>query len=166
VETSFRVKPLGFLARAADYVMYPLMRILMELNGTPSESPQLTHRWNNHHLTQRDVAWLDPAKMVYAAGINTARTAWSLFRHIPITGWRHYLVVVPARPCEWYPGWIDDRVTGVSRIPQCGKARLLLGPGDVRFFGIDCHTGAQVPLIEVGRGRLGDNSSNERLPLV
>lgn len=164
--TTLAIKPLGFLARAADQCMNPLMRMLMELNGTPDESPQLTHRWNNHHLPLSAVEHLERHYMVHCAGLKEERRAWSLIRHLAFVGWRQYVVLEPAAREQWYPGWVADRSAGVSRIAQGGMARLLLGPGDVHFFGISVESGRQIPIREKGRGRLGDRGPYAQVPLL
>lgn len=161
------VKPLGPLARSADAVAFPLMRISMVLNGTPDESPMLTHRWNNHHLKESDIIHLNHRLMVEGSGDNNARMLNGLQRHLPGKGWQKYIVVIPTRlEHKWHIGWRWSGGGGVSRIPLFGSVRVLRGPGLVQFFAIDSETFEQIGLRRIGEGRLGNGSGYRSRPIL
>lgn len=161
---SFRLQ--GHCGWLADMLMLPIMCLLQ---GTLKESPQRTHRWNNQRLTPVERASLDPCLMVTYAGDPKAspRWWWNIpIHHIPILGgWRNYVAIYAETTEEWFPGWVSDH-SAVSRIPIRGGVRLLLGPSEALFFGVD-RRGRQVKVIHVGRGVIGGNApqSYRRSPL-
>jgi hypothetical protein len=156
MKAKIAVPPLGWLARLADWLMVPLMYLL---SGTFKEVPQGGHRWNNLRLSRAVVENLDQAAMVHCPGINdkTFRSRWLFLFHIPILGgWRNYVVLEPENPeCVWHVGYIADDIVGVSRVRLLGRVRMLVGPGDVAFYGIDAETYQQIALKNVGKGRIG-----------
>lgn len=163
------VYPLGWIARLLDVLMVPVMYML---SGTFHEIPQKTHFWNNQKLHRHDVFPLDKTLMVHSVGAVSARSPWMFGIiprfHIPLFGgWRDYIVLEPEGDYahEWYVGWSTDGVMGVSRIPVRGSVRLLRGPGEVSFFGIDSSSSKQIALKLVGFGHIGDGSHFARLPL-
>ncbi len=147
------IKPLGQLARTLDWLLDPVMRVT---SGAWDESPQRTHRWNNHHLRPENVAHFNREMMVCHSGIPGETSIYPLF-HIPaLGGWRNYVVLTPIeRPREWYVGWIAGNFVGVSRIQLTGLVRLLVGPGQVCWFGADFN-GTQIPIHQIGTGRIGE----------
>ena len=155
------------MARLADRIAYYFMKILMELGGA-EDSPQLTHRWNNRRLSKEESEILSPYLMTRVAGEpSAARMWWGIIPvfHLPLWGWKHYVVVRPRRWFSpWYVGWYTQTFSGMSLIPIQGEVRLLIGPGDVRFFALD-PSGQQLPIEEVGRGKLGDGGAFQNLPL-
>lgn len=176
------IKPLGLLPRIADTLMVPIMQIA---TGNLHESPQRTHRWNNRKLTKEEVEGLDPCLMVEAPGIQTGAISDYGFRfHIPILGgWRDYIVIRPIFEDDepWYPGWTNEKVSGVSRLPINGAVRLLLGPTTTRFFGVLAPDGyddfdwfsttppprhPQIKIEVVNKGRIGVRSKFSKLPLL
>jgi len=167
MQERIRVLPLGWLARLADALMVPLMYVL---SGTFRESPQRTHRWNNTKLAKSQVDELDAHCMVCVLGRpeSAQRFKWSLpVFHAPILGgWRDYIVLEPPHGMgRWHVGWLADDAFGISRIPLNGPVRLLLGPGDVCFFGLMPH-GGQIVLHMIGEGHIGDNGPHSHLPLL
>lgn len=154
-----RVPPEGWLAIIADLAMVPFMYLV---SGTLSEKPQRTHRWNNVKLSRAEVALLDRSLMVHV-GVATcphARFWWKIpIFHMPIFGgWRNFMVFVPCSDShkDWHIGWIAKDVCGATRINLRGPVRMLLGPGDVSFFGIDAVSGEQIPIQLLGRGSIWD----------
>ena len=166
----FQVRPLGKLAAIADVLMTPIMYIVA---GTFSESPQRTHFWNNTKLGLRQVEHLKNEMMVACKGAGTTGVRFWLgipLFHLPIFGgWKNYVVL---QSCDmvgrkWHVGWIAGDVAGVSRIELRGPGglvRMLIGPGDVSFFGVN--EGEQIPIRLVARGRLGDGGRYRRVPLL
>ncbi len=162
------IQELKWFHRCADALMIPLMHIL---SGS-MEEPQQTHFWNNSKLTVGETEHIDRGAMVHCHGIPGASNRKILgipIFHIPILGgWRNYVVL---KPCDavcirgWYVGWMANDVIGVSRIPLVGSVRLLLGPGDVAFFGISFN-GDQIPIKKIGEGRIGDGGSYCKVPLL
>jgi len=147
--------------------MRPLMRALMVVNGTPFESPMLTHGWNNTKFGTAHIAKLNLGKMVSVEGDNKARKRGGMGRHLPCVGWQKYVVIEPATHAYdgWYAGWHTSSVTGASLLKQSGRVRLLIGPEPAKFFGIDT-SGHQIHICVVGYGRLGHNPEYAEVPLL
>ncbi len=159
------IKEVGIVARVADWCFDPLMRLG---SGTFFETPQRTHRWNNHRLTAYEVSCLNYALMVVCrGGVAPPRWKYGLpIMHLPlIGGWKRYIVVQPEADRIWHPGWVAHDVVGVSRYAVQGPARLLYEGGDVSFFAVMSRTGQQLKLKEVGRGQPGDDGPFKDLPL-
>lgn len=161
------VLPVGSWAKLGDMACYPMMRLLMELNGSPSESPIQTHRWNNRKLREQEVFCLKVDLMTDELNEPTARRLWSFMRHLPLLGWQKYVVIEPTcnKEIKWFPGWYAGKGSGISRVPQSGSVRLLLGPGPVRFYGVDM-SGRQVSVRYVDEGWLGYGRHNACIPLI
>lgn len=156
------VQPLGWLAKFADILMVPFMYVI---SGTLKETPQRGHRWNNKRLSQSDVKNLDISIMVHCKGMDRAmRSRWLFLFHIPILGgWRNYVVLETKNDMiDWHVGYIADDMVGVSRIRLSGRVRMLIGSGDVSFFGIDANSFEQLSIREIGRGRIGEGGSFAR----
>jgi hypothetical protein len=164
------VKPLGIVERTLDRLFWVPMCLGA---GTFKESPQQTHRWNNHHLSVHESALLDPRDAVMCPGIPRAGKH-SLFRfHIPLLGgWRDYIVIRGCSGQPWHIGWhvpdVSKPVFGVSRIvlPGDSLVRLLIGQNDTYFFGVSQATGEQIPIMEFARGRIGDGGPYRRVTLL
>lgn len=159
-------KPLGIFARIANAVMVPLMYFLA---GTLREEPQHTHPWTVQRLTQDEVAWLDFGKITRCKAVKNAiphHHQWDPRFHMPIfTGWRRYALLNSFFGGPWYVGWqTADGKTEVSRIRQVECVRVLLGPEDVLFFGVD-KFGFQIPISQVGEGQIGDGGPFCQNPL-
>jgi len=160
------VRPLSKPEKLADVAMAPLMRVI---SGAPSEVPQSTHRWNNAKLDAEICSSFRDDCMVEIAGDPAAKRMWygslPLF-HLPILGgWKRYVVLQSERPhIKWYVGWITQEVCGYSRIPSLGATRSLIGPGNVKFFGLNA-AGLQIPIRMVGEGKIGDGGEWRNLPL-
>ncbi len=165
MEHIIRVKRLGFWARLADIMMVPIMYVL---SGTPRETPQRTHRWNNTKLKPADITWLSPTGMVRCSGIGTRRGYESVVFHLPIFGgWRNYVVLRPREPKGgWYVGWKVNGKAGISRVRIDGAVRMLVGPDPVEFFGIDARTGTQRFIHDVAKGRIGNGGPYAKLLLL
>lgn len=152
MENRIYVKPLPLWARIADALMVPVMYLV---SGTFREAPQRTHRWNNTHLPESNVECLEKDKMVFCLGIASGKKEFSnnsLICHCPIFGvWRNYVVVqlIPAGSV-WHIGWMNKEVFGVSRINLNGPVRVLVGPNNTFFFGVDGR-GEQILIQEVAR---------------
>jgi hypothetical protein len=162
------VHPLRLWERLLDTMFVPVMYLLQ---FPVIESPQRTHRWNNQKLRPQEVAYLDNACMVRVTGTEKAARHWwwkiPIF-HIPLLGgWRSYVVLRPEYfiTSEWYVGWIAGDVVGISRIPLGGNVRLLIGDGDVLFFGIYAD-GHRVPIEKIGHGVIGNGGLWKRTPLL
>lgn len=162
-----QVKPIGPWARLADRVIDPVMRLAMRVNGTPYDSPMLTHRWNNHHLRTVDISHLKVDLMVADRGVPEAKPRGGVGRHLPLHGWQKYIVLQPeGRIRRWYVGWISTDRIGVSRLPLFGPIRVLRGDGVVMFFAIDAYSLEQIDLQKIGQGQLGADGYHQSFPLV
>ncbi len=165
----FYVRPLNLLERFLEWFFVLIMYILQVLQGNCLESPQRTHRWNNHHLDPALGVFLQKEMMVHLAGDPHAlvrQGPLDVRFHLPVFGgWRQYVVVKPvdSRGC-WYVGWYNDKALGISRLPLSTPVRLLRGPDDVQFFGLDA-TGEQIPIKYVGSGVIGQGGPFCQLPL-
>jgi hypothetical protein len=71
-----------------------------------------------------------------------------------------------AQQGHWFIGWTDHcTIAGVSLVPITGrKVRVLLGPDDVSFFGLDAE-GYQIKVAIFGSGTIGDGGPYAQLPL-
>ncbi len=157
-----------------DAALVPFMKFIQGCG----EEPQRTHRWNNKKFrTAEERAVLNRSIMLSVPGDPTAFDRrrycswWSwvlvLIFHIPILGgWREYVVLAPEdhHVGEWMPGWWAGNAVGVSRLRIRGPVRLLRGPSETLFFGVDAH-GCQIRLREIGRGRIGQGGPFAHLPL-
>lgn len=138
------------------------------ISGTFSESPQRTHRWNNLRLTLEQLAGLKENLMVRVNGKGGAIPwFWIPFFHAPILGgWREYVVLAPTEPYAfWRIGWKHAAGGGVTRLFLHGHVRMLIGPEDVSFFGLNEH-GDQLPLAQIGVGRIGRGGRFIKVPLL
>ncbi len=150
------VPPLSDEALRKNRRMAPLMRFL----APKGESPQETHRWNNFKFTGNDIPEFDEKLLLEIPGDPLAPPRWlgkiPRFHLGRLGGWQKVAVIRPAINCsKWHVGWHAEDVTGVSQLPLSGSVRVLIGPGAVKFFGVD-GWGMQIPLDLVGYGRLGD----------
>lgn len=159
------VPPLGWVAKLADTAMIPLMYLL---SGTLRESPQCTHKWNNLKISNGMLDKFDKNLMVHAnLSPNSMKSHYGFLFHVPILGgWREYVVIEPIVNENWYIGWISGLVGGVSRINLFGPTRVLRGPSDTLFFGINAETGEQLPLRQIGSGCTGDRGQFSRIRLL
>jgi hypothetical protein len=167
VSQKLNILQLNWFYQLADVFMMPFMYCLA---GT-LEKPQQTHFWNNTKLKPQDVAHLDPHRMVHCQGVVNASTRKILgipVFHIPILGgWRNYIVLEPSEICGngWHVGWVAHDVVGVSRIKLINHVRLLLGPGDVSFFGVS-PDGEQITVQQTGEGKIGDHGPYSKATLL
>ena len=134
------------------------------------ESPQRTHFWNNTKPPIEYIKDFDHELMVFEEADKDASRRWwgpiPLF-HIPLLGgWDEFVVLEPVETqAEWYVGWIPFDVLGVSQIPLEGKVRVLLGPMQVNFFGVD-KFGKQIAIKKVGKGVLGNAGEYAKITLL
>jgi hypothetical protein len=142
--------------------------------GAPNEATQRTHRWNNHHLKEEQVAHLLADWMVSHGGDPAARElpkvtilAGAVSHATRFGGWQKYLALAPENQDseEWYIGWRWKGGAGVSRIPNLGGVRVLVGPGATQWFAIRASDQTQVPLAKIGEGVIGDGGMHSHLPL-
>lgn len=163
------VHSIGPLGRVLDFLMVPVMYLV---SGTLKEAPQRTHFWNNKKLRPADVHHLSRKGMVSYRGLNGERKRFlscifPIF-HTPIFGgWKNYVVIgTVENGRKWHVGWIAGDVIGVSRIVLTGPVRLLIGPRNVKFFGIAADNNYQVPIKKIGRGKVGNGGSYAKTPLL
>ncbi len=162
------VSPQGWIARLANALMVPVMYLV---SGTLREAPQETHRWNNRRLKPCEMAGLEQSQMVHCAGRDdphAVRSPGLVLFHIPLLGgWRNYVVLRPEKPRgNWYAGYQTGNGAGISCLPIMGPVRVLIGSGDVSFFGIDAASGEQLPLKEIGMGRIGEGGPFAKIRLL
>ncbi len=160
-----KIKRQGVLGKVADGLMLPIMYLLQ---GNIRELPQRTHRWNNDHLKNLEVADLESEKIIFSDRVEAARSRWlgpiPLF-HMPIFGgWKKFGVIKPVHKVEeWYIGWVAFDVLGVSQIPLSGPVRIGLGPRQAEYFGID-KDGYQIEIEAVGEGYIGNAGKFAKVP--
>lgn len=161
------VQTQGVIGRMADYLMVPIMYFLQ---GNISESPQRTHRWNNQHLRNMQIADLHADKIEIVPGVPGAHRRWlgpiPLF-HMPLFGgWKKFVVLQPKLEIpEWYVGWIAFDTLGVSKVPLSGPVRLGVGPRQAQFFGVN-HEGEQIDIDVIGEGYIGQAGEFSKIPLL
>ncbi len=170
-----RVRPIGLVARGADVLMAPVMRAL---SGAPEEAPQRTHFWNNQRLGPAEVeAALDWRIMVRRHGDPAAvqrSHPFSVRFHLPcFGGWKRYVVLCPINEYgesyqgAWHVGWWNEQYAGISRLAIRGMVRMLIGPSDIRFFGIRAEGDQmQLHLRYRGEGVIGDGSQFNTIQLL
>jgi len=171
VSLTLKIRPQGLFGRWLDARFEGIMRFVL---GVPIEATQRTHRWNNHHLREEQVAHLFSDWMVSHSGDSTARKlrkftilAGALSHVTKFGGWKRYLVLAPddSQIEEWFIGWRWKGGAGVSRIPITGAVRVLIGPGATQWFAIRASDQTQVPLTKIGEGRIGEKEMYSQLPL-
>jgi len=162
------IRHLGYFARLANFLMVPIMYVV---SGTFREKPQRTHAWDVQRLAEDEARRLSQAQMVFHRadrGAIARPRRWSIGFHVTIwRGWRKYVVLSPNRNGGWYIGWVaHDKAgeVGISRILLSGPVRMLLGPNDVSFFGVNM-SGFQIPICQIGEGRIGDRGPHSKVPL-
>lgn len=149
----FHIPERGPMARLADTIALPVMRLLAQRG----ESPQLTHFWNNMRLPRAAADYLNLSLMVHVNGDAEApHRMHALDLRFHLGWWSRFVVLEPSAYHEpWFVGWITKDACGASQIPITRRVRMLIGPDDVSFFGVKQSTHAQIDLSQVGEGRLG-----------
>ena len=105
--------------------------------------------------------------MVRCKGLSGSGSYFGFRFHLPVLGgWRQYVVLEPEDTQDWYVGWILSDAIGISRIKLIGPVRLLIGPDDVSFFGINGKDYGQIPIRKIGEGRIGSGGSYAQMPLL
>ena len=142
------------------------------LQGTFSESPQRTHRWNK--VSIKDVKYSDLKHdadvMVHVEGDHGAGRRWlgpiPLYHMVLFGGWKKFVVVEPKNHYEeWHAGWLASGEIVVSKIPQKGRIRLGVGSTDAHFFAVD-ERGYQIPIDMVGEGFVREAGEFVNIPLL
>lgn len=168
---TLKVRPQGSFGRWLDVRFESIMRFVL---GVPIEATQKTHRWNNHHLKEGQVAHLFANWMVGHSGDPHARKlppvtilAGALSHATRFGGWQRYLVLAPQDPDAglWYIGWRWKGGAGVSRISVATPVRVLIGPGPTEWFAIKASDDHQIPLNKIGEGKIGESGQFSDLPL-
>jgi hypothetical protein len=158
----------GFLGEILDLILVPLMYLV---SGTIFESPQRTHGWNSTRLKLMYVSWLDQSLGVHCLGDRSASNRWLLgvipLFHIPILGgWRNYIALKPeSYTGDWHVVWAGSDVFGMSLLKIRGTIRMLRGPHDTDFFGVNVH-GEQIKLVVAGYGTIGKRGAFRHCPLL
>jgi hypothetical protein len=128
-------------------------------------APSKNHPWNRQILRKDQADGLDRRMMVQRKGVKAIKRRWwwSILFHIPLLGgWKKYVVLATKQGfnTKWHVGWKASDLGGevaVSQLTLDGPVRMLIGPDDVSFFGVDI-AGVQVPIIQISEGRLGDGN--------
>lgn len=170
------VRRSGWLAQIGDILMVPIMHLISLMAGAWGESPQRTHVWNVQTLTAEEAKRLSQQGRVDCKGVKNALVRqhwWDLILfHLPFLkkGWKQYVVLGQWSPewsptGIWYVGWVTaDAKVQISKVPNAWAVRMLLGPADVSFFGVD-QAGNQVSVTCIGDGSIGDHGPFCRVPL-
>lgn len=165
--TKIKLKKQTKLSKLGDFLMLPVMYFLQ---WTFSEVPQRTHRWNNTKLPATAIVDFKSEDTVTVSGDKDAKRRWfgpfPLF-HMPLFGgWDEFVVLAPKElQTEWYIGWLPFDTIGVSQIPLKGSVRVLVGPKQVQFFGVDAD-GSQISVEVVGKGVVGKAGQFKKVPLL
>lgn len=164
----------GAIGAFFDWLMRPIM---YWLQGNFDEEPQRTHFWNNIRVsalqgldvlsTLMTIPGVDSGVVRISADTN-AIPRFSLFPvfHAPrFGGWKNFVVLEPTQEIdEWYVGWFSFGV-GVSVIPIKDRVRVLVGPDEVIFFGVD-KDGRGIPIKSIGQGFIGQAGEYAKVPLL
>lgn len=133
-------------------------------------TPQKTRFWNNKTIPEGSFI-LDSKLVMFIDGNKneTARRKWKIIpiSHMPrFGGWTDYAVLSPRDKDirVWFVGWKTDDAFGLSLIPIQNQVRVLVGPNDVQFFGVDFN-GEQINLDLDGRGKIGELNEFSSIPL-
>lgn len=170
--------PEGSIGAFFDWLMRPIM---FWLQGNWKEEPQRTHFWNNIELSPLQVInVLDSLQSLYSKGslktsgvsrIAADKNAVAKFSLFPIFhaprfgGWKEFIVLEPVDDIDqWYVGWFSA-VAGMSLVPIKGRVRVLIGPGEVIFFGVD-KNGKGIPINTVDSGEIGKAGEYAKVPLL
>ena len=160
MEKILSVRQVGLIARIADTLMVPIMYLI---SGTLLEKPQQTHAWNVQNVPVSGTEHLMGHMMVHRNGVK-AIGRWGFLFHIPLLGgWKKYVVLDPDHEGAWHVGW-KTNVVQISVLPLVGPVRMLLGSGDVLFFGVN-DDGVQIPIVEIGEGCIGDHGRFSKIQL-
>ena len=157
------VNRVGFWKKLADMLMVPIMYLI---SGTFAEKPQRTHAWNIQNFSVTQAQMLSEKEMVSVKGLrNQLKRHYGFLFHMPIFGgWRHFVVIQPLDyQGVWHVGWQQKNVQ-ISILPLVGPVRLLVGSSDVKFFGINSQ-GCQIPIQQIGTGKIGDRGIFAKVPL-
>lgn len=146
--------------------MVPVMYLLQ---GTFREVPQRTHVWNN---VRWQANWYHQPWFLTFDGDPEAAPP-RVFGFIPrfhmriFGGWKKFVVLEPVQPIvDWHVGWsCPVNGDGLSLITISRRVRVTIGPGAVRFFGLD-QAGKQIELRCVGEGRIGAAGEFAKVPLL
>ena len=166
-----KVKPQSFWSKVADWLMVPVMYVLQ---GTIFETPQLTHKWNNHPFPRAVRERLDFSSMVELQPLHAVRRRkhfWDFLFHAPIFGgWREYAVLTPKKndpgqPEPWRIGWMTGDTQAISQIVLTGPVRVLYGDFNTQFFAVDT-TGQQLPLEQIDTGRIAAGGQYRHVTLL
>ena len=153
-----QIRPLRWWVKIVGWMLYPLMRWL---SGAPDEEPRQTFWLTHDELSAEQASRLDPAKSVICLGDESAcdRFLWGFipqFMAARFGGWDKYAVLQPDRLLEdWYVGWQAPDVSGLSLVRSKGPCRVLLGPFETSFFGLNAN-GEQINIQKVSIGQTGD----------
>ncbi len=166
MEKILNVRRIGLIAHIADVLMVPIMYLV---SGTLREKPQQTHAWNVQNLPADGVKRLVSQAMAHCKGIAkqiARRHRLDFLFHIPlIGGWCNYVVLRPEYEGVWHVGWkTSDAGAQISILPLVSPVRMLIGSGDVSFFGVT-DDGVQIPISEIGNGRIGDRGEFSKVQL-
>lgn len=162
-----QVDPPGPITRLACLLMRPFMCIV---SGAFREEPKSgIGPLNYERLFRYESGALDPDMMVFCKGTKN-RVDSGIRCHMPIFGgWRNYVILDRADSDDgaWYVGFRhpDDLLTEVCRERNTLPTRMLVGPRDVAFFGIDNGTRRQIPIRLIDMGRIGDGGAYSKSPL-
>lgn len=161
MKTRVSFTPQGKYGALADKLVLPIMYVL---TGNFREEPRRTNFWNRERLSKEDLAYLSVSLMCEVRGFTGELPN---FRHpVFLRGWKNFVVLeAPSiNVGSWYIGWVTGDKAYISRIPLAGKVRMLIGPGDVRFFGVN-EVGTQVKVFQSGKGIVGFARQYARIPL-
>lgn len=152
--------------RFLDWCLVPIMYLLQ---GNFREIPQRTHFWNN---VRWRADWYHQPWFLSFSGDPTAVAARPLgfiprFHMRIFGGWTKFVVLEPVEPIvDWHVGWsCDVHGSGLSLVTIDRRVRMTIGPGPVKFFGLD-RNGKQIELRCVGEGRIGSAGEFAEIPLL
>ena len=135
------------------------------VSGTFREKPQETHLWNLKKINSEKLT----GGFISFDGLTNFSPRRGILFHIPIVsgwGWKKYVVLSPADKTDgWFVGWISNGRAEISLKFIHGPVRMLLGPDQVRFFGLN-HLGHQIAIKQIGDGVIGQGGPYAKVKLL
>ena len=129
-------------------------------------STRLSNPWNRKKLAMKHVTDLEYFDMAFFDGDDTVDPNTYPFLRCLSGSWKNYEVLEPIEEVLWHVGWVSGKHAAVSKITLTGAVKVLIGPGDVYFFGIDAQSKTQIPIVNTGSGNRLHEGEHAHIPLL
>lgn len=146
--------------KCLDMSVLPMKHVInltdIIISGSHYGPPRRTTPWNWVQVPYEHVSHFNKTDMTFFKG--DPKTATRYVMGIPLmflrscTGsWNAVKVLEPTDAEKWHIGWISGSFVGLSCLQLKKSVCMLLGPGDVYFFGIRASDGTQMPIVQVAQ---------------